>query len=59
MKNTVVTLATIDGGGTQAFDIEVAENILRMRKSGWELPADSEFKFEDGTISRRDKKNSK
>lgn len=58
MKSTKVTLATTDGDERE-FDVEHAERILRMRNSGWVLPEDSEYKFEDGTISRRDKKDSK
>ncbi len=59
MKKTMVTLETVNGGAKQAFDIEHAENILKMTKSGWVLPADSEFEFKDGTISRRTKEKGK
>ena len=52
----MVALATEHEGVKREFDIEHAERILRMRRSGWVLPKDSQFIFENGTISRRDKK---
>lgn len=55
-KVTMVALATEHEGVKREFDIEHAERILRMRRSGWVLPKDSQFIFENGTISRRDKK---
>ena len=58
-KVTKVTLATVSEGEREEFDIDHAERILRMQKSGWMLPKDSEFEYKDGTISRRDKKKGK
>lgn len=56
---TKVTLATVSEGTKAEFDIEHAERILKMRKSGWMLPKDSEYEFKDGTINRRDTKKGK
>jgi len=56
---TKVTLATVSEGTRAEFDIEHAERILKMRKSGWMLPKDSEYEFKDGTINRRDTKKGK
>ena len=56
---TKVTLATVSEGTKVEFDIEHAERILKMRKSGWMLPKDSEYEFKDGTINRRDTKKGK
>ena len=58
-KVTMVTLATVSEGATREFDIDHAERILAMPRSGWMLPEDSEFELKDGTISRRDKKKGK
>ena len=56
---TMVTLETYSGEAKESFEVEVAERILRMRDSGWQLPKDSEFEFKDGVISRRDQKKGK
>lgn len=56
---TKVTLATVSEGTKAEFDIEHAERILKMRRSGWMLPKDSEYEFKDGTINRRDTKKGK
>ena len=58
-KVTKVTLATVSEGTKVEFDIEHAERILKMRRSGWMLPKDSEYEFKDGTINRRDTKKGK
>lgn len=58
-KVTKVTLATINEGAEQQFDIDHAERILAMKNSGWVLPTNSDFEYKDGTITRRDKKKSK
>ena len=58
-KVTKVTLATVSEGATREFDIDHAERILRMPRSGWVLPDDSQFEYKDGIISRRDKKKGK
>lgn len=54
-KVTTVTLATVREGARETFSIDHAERILRMRDSGWMIPEDSEYMFEDGIISRRGK----
>ena len=49
----MVALATREGEKRE-FPIGEAEYLLNMRRSGWELPKDSEFeRQEDGTITRR------
>jgi hypothetical protein len=52
-KVTMVALATKEGDKRE-FPIGEAETLLRMRRSGWELPKDSEYELSnDGTITRR------
>ena len=58
-KVTRVALATEREGEIREFDIDHAERILAMPRSGWVLPKDSEFEYVDGTINRRDKKKGK
>ena len=58
-KVTKVALATVNEGAVREFEIDHAERILRMPRSGWKLPEDSNFEFSDGIISRRDKKKGK
>lgn len=59
-KVTKVTLATVSEGATREFDIDHAERILKMRKSGWRFPKDSDFELtSDGIISRRNKTKGK
>lgn len=58
-KVTMVTLATVNEGAKREFEIDHAERILRMRRSGWQLPEDSEYEYKDGFIIRRDKKKGK
>lgn len=58
-KVTRVALATVNGGTVREFDIDHAERILRMNRSGWMLPKDSKYEFKDGTINRRDTKKGK
>lgn len=58
-KVTMVTLATVSEGAKREFEISHAERILRMRKSGWMLPKDSEWKLDNGTIIRRTKEKGK
>ena len=58
-KVTKVTLATVSEGAKREFDIDHAERILAMLRSGWVLPKDSEYEYKDGTINRRDKKKGK
>ena len=54
----MVALATKEGTKRE-FTAEEAETLLRMRRSGWELPKDSEYEYTNGTILRRDKKKDK
>lgn len=58
-KVTRVALATEREGEIREFDIDHAERILAMPRSGWVLPKDSEFEYTNGTINRRDKKKGK
>jgi hypothetical protein len=58
-KVTRITLVTTNEGAEREFDLDHAERILAMRKSGWEIPKNSEYKYENGSISRRDKKKDK
>lgn len=55
-KVTKVALATVNEGAIREFEIDHAERILRMPRSGWKLPEDSKFEFTDGTINRRSQK---
>lgn len=57
-KVTRITLVTINGGAEREFDLDHAERILAMRKSGWKL-VDEDFEYVNGTINRRDKKKGK
>ena len=58
-KVTMVALATKEGDKRE-FPIGEAETLLRMRRSGWELPKDSEYELSnDGTITRRNPQKSK
>ena len=57
-KVTRITLVTINGGAEREFDLDHAERILAMRKSGWKL-VDEDYEYVDGTINRRDKKKGK
>lgn len=54
----MVALATKEGVKRE-FTAEEAEYLLRMQRSGWQLPDDSEYELKDGTICRRDKKKDK
>lgn len=57
-KVTTVALATKEGT-LREFTAEEAETLLRMKRSGWKLPEDSEYELSsDGTITRRNKKKS-
>lgn len=45
--------------GEREFEVSHAERLLAMPKNGgWQLPKDSSFVFENGSISRRNKKES-
>ena len=59
-KVTQVKLLCLANGEVTEFAVDHAERILAMKDSGWALPEDYEFKHEeDGTITRRNKKESK
>ena len=58
-KVTKVALATENEGAIREFEIDHAERILAIPRSGWVLPKNSEFEYVDGTINRRDKKKGK
>lgn len=57
-KSTLVTLACKAAGvQPREFGIEHAENLLRMpNNGGWYIPNESQFKYENGNISRKNKK---
>ena len=57
-KVTNVTLATINEGAEQQFDIDHAERILAIKNSGWKL-VDQDFELVDGAINRRSQKKGK
>ncbi len=58
-KVTMVALATKEGTKRE-FTVEEAEYLLRMKKSGWSLPKDSEYELSnDGTITRRNTQKGK
>ena len=59
-KETKVGLLCEATGEIMEFGVQHAENILKMKNSGWVLPKDSEYqRNEDGTIVRRNKKEGK
>ena len=58
-KTTMVSLVCIATGTKTDFEVTHAERILAMRDRGWALPEDGDYELkEDGTINRRDKKES-
>lgn len=52
----MIALETINGGELREFEADHAERILRMPRSGWRLPSNSEYEYKDGFIIRRDTK---
>ena len=58
-KTTMVSLTRDYDGKAVDFEVGHAENILKMKDSGWSLPKDSEFEYKDGTITPRDKGKNK
>lgn len=40
----------------RGFELRHAERILRIPQSGWELPQDSQYVFNDGYLSKKPKK---
>jgi hypothetical protein len=58
-KATTVGLKRLFDGEVQEFEVSHAENILKMKDSGWALPEGSEYEYKDGTLNRRSKKDSK
>lgn len=59
MESTKIDLVVPKYGIRQSFVADHAERLLRLKDNGgWQLPEDSEYDFNDGTISRRCKKES-
>lgn len=57
-KTTKVTL-TCQSLGEREFEVSHAERLLAMPKNGgWHLPEDSQYVLENGSITRRHKKDS-
>lgn len=53
-KTTTVTL--VANGVTRDFEFSHAENILRLPRTNWRLPKDSEFEFKNNALQRRGNK---
>ena len=58
-KVTKVALATENEGAIREFEIDHAERILAIPRSGWVLPKNSEFEYVNGSINRRNKNKGK
>jgi hypothetical protein len=58
-KTTNVSLVREYDGQAVEFEVTHAENILKMKNSGWKLPEDSEYEYKDGSISLRNKGKNK
>lgn len=59
-KVTSVKLVVPQHEIEQTFEVGHAEALLNMKNNGgWQLPADSDYEFTNGTISKRDKGKSK
>lgn len=57
-KKTIITL-NCPALGDREFEVSHAERLLAMpNNGGWQLPVDSKYKYENGSITRRDKKES-
>lgn len=50
METTVELISEALGGLRQSFNLAHAERILKLDNSGWSIPDNSEFKYENGTI---------
>ena len=58
-KTTNVSLVREYDGQAVEFEVTHAENILKMKSSGWKLPEDSEYEYKDGSITPRNKGKNK
>jgi hypothetical protein len=57
-KSTMITLSCPSLGDRQ-FEVSHAERLLAMpNNGGWHLPEDSSYEYKNGSISRRNKKES-
>ena len=55
-KQTIITL-NCPALGDRQFEVSHAERLLAMpNNGGWQLPENSPYVYENGSISRRDKK---
>lgn len=60
MGAKVTRLTLVCGERVQNFELSHAERLLNMRNNGgWKLPDNSEYEFNNGIISRRNKKADK
>jgi hypothetical protein len=56
-KITIITLEC-PALGRRDFEVSHAERLLAMpNNGGWQLPKDSPYDYQDGSISRRNKEN--
>ena len=56
-KTTTITLVVPEHNMSQDFEFSHAERLLGMRNNGgWTLPKDSQYKFENGSLIRRNNK---
>lgn len=53
MKAKTTTVTLIAGGTAREFEYSHAERLLRMRRSGWDLPSDSKFEFVNNALRRK------
>ena len=61
MANSKTTMITLNcqSLGDRQFEVSHAERLLAMPKNGgWHLPENSPYEFKNGSISRRNKKES-
>ncbi len=58
-KTTNVSLIRECDGKAVEFEVTHAENVLKMKNSGWKLPEDSEYEYKDGSITPRNKGKNK
>ena len=59
MAHPKVTMITLNcpALGDRQFEVSHAERLLAMPKNGgWQLPNESQYVYENGSISRRNKK---
>lgn len=59
MAKTTKVILTCQSLGEREFEVSHAERLLAMPKNGgWHLPEDSQYVLENGSITRRHKKDS-